>query len=578
MNRSILYCSVVLFFTLLSGCKETEIVKEEVPEGEYLNIEGQFLNFDEMGAYAFFGIKSNASWTVSSSDSWLTLSSDSGEGDDLIRVTADANQSVDVRTANIRVTSAGGIAKNVFVAQGELDFMAVTPLVSVAGRNIWITGFNLFMIEEVWFFNEEDDILIQGTILEDGRTDIAMRVNVPLELGVGEFEIKVKLLDGNEMIVGEKITLLDPNDIKPVMTLPPPERMVACAGEDVVFPCTFPEEVTEVWFGDVKGVIKSTGNNVITVTIPAGTPQNVCEIKMFYDEGNENETIGKFSIALDAGDYYRWENITFHRQSDNSVEEKAFCLQYGMLVSYCWVQENMSGEIGTGNNQPAGYRYILFRTETHNMRFINPNNGTVINTFTCDGGLTTNGLPTVRWYRIDGTPYMQNQAYPVALGGGTTHNPSATEIALYNAIKNGWLLSAQWDALAVEYGNNPSLAPRQQSVATINGIADYININNGNRSENEMGIIFSTFASSTTYYNSVAEHIESGRLVLQHSGVALWSAVYDNAVTIHTDSHRQLNGAIELVEWVGQNPAGSTGRITINILRKKTWNHSLYRY
>ena len=126
MNRSILYLSVVLFFTLLFGCKETEIVEKEVPAGEYLNVERQILNFNEMDGYAYFGIKSNVKWTisVSGSDGWLSLSSNTGDGDDLIRVNADANSTFYARTANILVTSEGGITKNVSVAQGKIELRA----------------------------------------------------------------------------------------------------------------------------------------------------------------------------------------------------------------------------------------------------------------------------------------------------------------------------------------------------------------------------------------------------------------------------------------------------------------------
>ena len=106
---SFLVLSIALF-----GCKEIESGLEKV---EYLKVNHQMINFDEMSAFGYISIQSNTSWTVECAETWIELSVVSGTGDDLIKVTTTSNYSTDERVATIIVTSEGGISKNVYIKQ-----------------------------------------------------------------------------------------------------------------------------------------------------------------------------------------------------------------------------------------------------------------------------------------------------------------------------------------------------------------------------------------------------------------------------------------------------------------------------
>ena len=124
MNRKILIFSAVLFFALFSGsCGDSE---ETVTPPESLEVDKQIISLDNKESYGLLGIKSNTKWTVSSSDTWLTCSSASGEGNQILRVTATSNDgSKIVRTATVTVTSESGVSKLVQVSQDRIPFAYV---------------------------------------------------------------------------------------------------------------------------------------------------------------------------------------------------------------------------------------------------------------------------------------------------------------------------------------------------------------------------------------------------------------------------------------------------------------------
>ena len=583
MNRRILFCSVVLLFALSNGCKDTEKDKDVVVE--YLDIDKQVLNFNEKEGYGFFGISSNANWTITSSDTsdpWLIFSHDAGIGNDIVKISALANLATSSRTATVTVTSEGGISKRVYVAQGELELVVTAPSAAFIGRNITLNGANLFLIDEVWFGEAK------GVIAEN-RTDVSMTVAIPATAERGEVELKV-VYDGlnKEMVVGT-INLFTPEEVEPHLDIPANFKLV---GENVEFPCTFPNEVVELWFGDVKCIIKSAENETLTVTIPESITQSVSELKVVYDGGAKAKTVGKFSIAFDAGDFYLWKNVTLFAQDYEGVDEKVFCFETGMMTTICWVYEheilynkNFPGNpIGTDGQQPRGYHYLMLRGEANRLRLINPNANLYTDVYNCNGispFLTNYGVPPVRFLRIDKDPYGQNQAYPETHGGNTTHTPAERQIECYNTVKSGHLTWSQWLAASEEF-SNPDTRPKWHAVTAA---PDYL-IQSYYYLSSDMCIYFDNFASGINpaggtpgggiyWYN--LEQLKEGGKESFHRGVVLWTAPMRGNLDIWNNENRHMTGALELVNWTGNQGAGATtGSMTVNIMRRKTWDESQY--
>ena len=379
-----------------------------------------------------------------------------------------------------------------------------------------------------------------------------------------------------------------------------PERLVRCGGEEIVLPCTAPGRVTKVSLVSeaetVETSINSAANQKLTVSIPANAPQGVYDVKVNYitAEGQEVEkVIGTFSMALNAGDYYKWDNITVYAQN-HSQTEKVFCLETGMMASIQWVKEheilinmdNPGSAIGSMAAQPRGYHYIMLRGENSQLRLINPNANNYLNAYT--PALTNYGLPQVRFSRIEKESYRQNTAYPAEYKGNTTHTPQSKEIALYDAIKSGSLTSAQWNALASDFGlsaNDYGKAPNQSALS-----GNYINVY-GHTTYHDMRLLFDNYnatinpngagtvtAGTKRYWNTVQE-ARDGWTESFHGGVVLWTANYGSNGNISWPNAQQLNGALELVSYTGGPDTGATqGSITMKIYRKKTWNESYYSY
>ena len=379
-----------------------------------------------------------------------------------------------------------------------------------------------------------------------------------------------------------------------------PERLVRCGGEDLVLPCTAPSRVTKVTLAGgsntIETTIKSAADQKLTVSIPANAAQGVYDVKVNYitSEGQEVEkVIGTFSMALNAGDYYKWDNITVYAQN-HSQTEKVFCLETGMMASIQWVKEheilinmdNPGNAIGSMAAQPRGYHYIMLRGENSQLRLINPNANNYLNVYT--PALTNYGLPQVRFSRIEKESYRQNTAYPAEYKGNTTHTPQSKEIALYDAIKSGSLTSAQWNALASDFGlsaNDYGKAPNQSALSGNN-----INVY-GHTTYHDMRLLFDNYnatinpngvgtvtAGTKQYWNTVQE-ARDGWTESFHGGVVLWTANYGSNGNISWPNAQQLNGALELVSYTGGPDTGATqGSITMKIYRKKTWNESYYSY
>ena len=140
----------ILSFLVLSialvGCK---VAESELKPIEYLKVNHQMINFDEMSDYGYLSIESNASWTAECAETWLELSIVTGTGDDLIKISTTSNFSTDERNATIIITSEGGISKNVYVKQNQLDFNVQGPSVGVLGREIEITGKGLTLVDQI---------------------------------------------------------------------------------------------------------------------------------------------------------------------------------------------------------------------------------------------------------------------------------------------------------------------------------------------------------------------------------------------------------------------------------------------
>ena len=146
--KFLLFSSALLFFALLNGCSNS---KEIATATESLDIDKKIISLDRKESYGLLGIKSNTAWSVSSSEAWLTCSSASGEGNEVIRISATtANESMDKRNATILVTSKGGITKRVTVTQGtppellgfdkesiSLDHEESSDLLNILSNTTW---------------------------------------------------------------------------------------------------------------------------------------------------------------------------------------------------------------------------------------------------------------------------------------------------------------------------------------------------------------------------------------------------------------------------------------------------------
>lgn len=583
----------ILSFLILSialvGCK---VAESELKPIEYLKVNHQLVTFDEMSAYGYISIQSNVSWTVECAATWLELSTYSGTGDDLIKISAASNISTDERTASIIITSEGGISKNVYITQSQLDFAVQGPTVGVLGRDIEITGKGLTLVDQIIF----DD---KPGIIADDRSDDKIVVTIPADAFNGRVDLKI-VYDGSKMKTLGTIDLMTLDQVSPKITFP--ERIVRCAGESITMTCTFPEKVTSVSFvcGEevYNGEIISAANEALSVKIPDNAPQGVYDLKYKYDEGKLEATAGTFSMANDGGDYYRWDEITVYAQNYPDVENKVFCLETGMMVSIDWVYEhkipiNMlspGAAIGTMDKQPRGYHYIMLRGEKDQLRLINPNSWNYLSVFkTTEGkGFVHYELPQVRFSsRLEKDPYTQHQAYPAENKGNTTHTPGDRQKDAYNAIKSGNLTVSQWNAVGDEFGgySSASLYRSQFASGTIN-MDNY-----GHATMHDMRILFNNYdatinpagtgtvaAGIKQYWNTV-QQARDGWTESFHGGVVLWTANYGNNGNINHDCAKQMNGALYLQSWTGNEDAGdTTGSMTLTVYRKKVYDESHYSY
>ena len=581
---SFLVLSIALF-----GCKEIESGLEKV---EYLKVNHQMINFDEMSAFGYISIQSNTSWTVECAETWIELSVVSGTGDDLIKVTTTSNYSTDERVATIIVTSEGGISKNVYIKQNRLEFIAQGPTVGVLGREIEITGKGLILVNQVLFGDKPG-------VISDDRTDDKIVVTIPADALNGKVDLKVIYDESKEMSLGT-IDLMTLDQVSPKIIFP--ERLVKCAGETISMTCTFPEKVTSVSFvcGTEKydGEIISAANEVLSVKIPDGVPQGIYDLNYKFDEGKMEATAGTFSMALDAGDYYRWDNITIYAQEYPGKTEKIFCLETGMMVSIDWVYEhkipiNMispGAAIGTMQDQPRGYHYLMLRGETDQLRLINPNAWNYLSAFKTSTGNTFSHyeLPQVRFSsRLEKEPYQQHQAYPAEYKGNTTHTPGDRQKEAYNAIKSGTLTTSQWNGVGTEFGGYSAANLYRSQLASDKKTMD----NYGHATMHDLRILFDnysetinpagtgTVAVGTKKFWNTVQQARDGWTESFHGGIVLWTANYGSNGNVNHVHAQELNGALHLVDWTGEAGAGATtGSITMNVFRRKVWNESHYSY
>ena len=201
---SLFIISIVLF-----SCQMPE---QELKPNEYLKISRQTISFDEKASYGYIGIESNAAWTIECADAWLSLSSMTGTGDDLVKVTVEENLSTQSREATVIVTAEGGVSKQVFISQKQLDFSVKAPSVGVLGREIILEGSGLFLIDEVLFGS------VKGVIQESGSDD-RMVVLVPEDAQHGEVDLKIIYDNAKEMSLGV-INLVTLAEVSPKVTFP----------------------------------------------------------------------------------------------------------------------------------------------------------------------------------------------------------------------------------------------------------------------------------------------------------------------------------------------------------------------
>lgn len=581
---SLFIISIVLF-----SCQMPE---QELKPNEYLKISRQTISFDEKASYGYIGIESNAAWTIECADAWLSLSSMTGTGDDLVKVTVEENLSTQSREATVIVTAEGGVSKQVFISQKQLDFSVKAPSVGVLGREIILEGSGLFLIDEVLFGS------VKGIIQESGSDD-RMVVLVPEDAQHGEVDLKIIYDNAKEMSLGV-INLVTLAEVSPKVTFP--ERVVRCAGENLSVPCTFPEKVLYVDFicgqDSYRGEIVSAVNETLSVMIPASVPQGIYDMKITYDEGRMDAVVGTFSMALDAGDYYMWDNVTIYAQDYPGKEEKVFCLETGMMVSIDWVYEHKipinllypGSAINTMQNQPRGYHYLMLRGEADQLRLINPNSWNYLSAFkTSDGkSFAHYELPQVRFSsRLEKDPYQQHQAYPAEYKGNTTHTPGDRQKEAYNAIRSGHLTAAQWNGAGEEFGAYSSISLYRSQLASGSKNMD----NYGHATMHDMRILFDNYTATINpagtgtvapgtkqYWNSV-QQARDGWTESFHGGVVLWTANYGNNGNINHEQARHLNGALHLTGWTGEAGAGATtGSMTMKVYRKKVWDESHYSY
>ena len=582
---------VIYFFILsiaLFSCQEMET---ELKPNEYLKIDRQMLMFDDKPAYGFIGIESNASWTLECEDMWLDFSATSGTGNDLIKVTVEANVSTIARDATVVVTAEGGISKQIHITQTMLDFTVTAPSVGVLGREITLNGSGLVLVEKVLFNDYEG-------VISDDRNDSRITVTIPQEAPHDEVDLKIIYDSAKEMNVG-RIRLLTLDEVSPSVTFP--ERLVRCAGETLSLSCTFPEKVVSVYFingnDSYTGEIISTANEMLTVLIPRTAPQGIYDMKIVYDEGRMDKIVGTFSMALDGGDYYMWDNITVYAQNYPGKEEKIFCLETGMMVSVDWVYEHKilincnhpGNPLNNLDNQPRGYHYIALRGENDQIRLINPNEAGYMSAFNVTGGATFGDyeLPQVRFSsRVEKDPYQQHQAYPAEYKGNTTHTPGDRQKECYNAIKAGNLTVSHWNGVASEFGAFSSASLYRARLMSGNIMENY-----GHATNHDMRILFDNYTSminpagtgtvapgTKQYWNNVQQARDSW-VESFHGGVVLWTANYGNNGNINHACAAQMNGALQLLGWTGEAGNGAaTGSMTLRVYRKKMYDESFYNY
>lgn len=75
-------------------------------------------------------VAANDSWTVSIPDgaTWVHSDKASGDGNDEINITVDANPRADTRSATVTVTTKGGVFKTIAISQDSAESsLSLTP-------------------------------------------------------------------------------------------------------------------------------------------------------------------------------------------------------------------------------------------------------------------------------------------------------------------------------------------------------------------------------------------------------------------------------------------------------------------
>jgi endoglucanase len=186
---SLLICVVVVF-----GCKDK--TPELIPE---IQLSTASLTLDEDINTAVFHVKSNTSWTGTSSQNWCKLNPASGsEGTTKVEVTLEPNPTSQSREALITISS-GSISQQLKVIQARANTLnpdkSLVELAAEGGEvniNIDASGQYSFATDKFWVETSQSDIKLLKIKVNENPTQFSRSGKITLKLLNLEKTIEIK--------------------------------------------------------------------------------------------------------------------------------------------------------------------------------------------------------------------------------------------------------------------------------------------------------------------------------------------------------------------------------------------------
>ena len=176
----------------VSGDGITRNIKIKQVGEAYLTVDKTSIDFSKDAGNNSFNIRSNVSWTVSSSQSWCTISSTSGSNEKTITVNVTANTELSSRSATITVNG-GGISRTINIQQEGIHIEPL-PTSLTFDKNAGSKTFKITSNTSWTVSSNQSWCTVSPT---SGSNDKTITVNVTANTGSTERTATITVLAGS---------------------------------------------------------------------------------------------------------------------------------------------------------------------------------------------------------------------------------------------------------------------------------------------------------------------------------------------------------------------------------------------